>query len=318
LALTQCQAASGERSGAWRVTDSPSTRTEFVHANGLTFEVQICGSGERLALCLHGFPEHPFSWRYQLPLLARLGYTAWAPCLRGYGHSSRPRRVVDYRLECLLGDVTGLIDAAGKQSTLLLGHDWGGAIAWMFALREICPLEGLVVLNIPHPAMFIQRLWRWPQILRSWYIFFFQLPWLPEFLLGRCGAQAVGDAIRNTAVDKSRFPDDVLEVYRASARQPGALTAMLNYYRAFMRWRLSVPDRRAITRILTVPNLMIWGEQDKALGKELTFGTERLVADFTLHYLPGASHWVQQEAPEQVNLLLESWLLAQDARSGRT
>src|SRR5947209_15738221 len=123
---------------------SPAVRTEFHRANGLTFEVDVCGDGPRLALCLHGFPECAYSWRYQLPFLARLGYTAWAPNLRGYGHSSRPPRVADYALDCLLADVAGLIDAAGKRSTLLIGHDWGGAVAWFFALRQLRPLQGLI------------------------------------------------------------------------------------------------------------------------------------------------------------------------------
>jgi pimeloyl-ACP methyl ester carboxylesterase len=280
----------------------------MVRANGLAFEVQMCGAGDRLALCLHGFPEHAFSWRYQLPLLARLGCTAWAPNLRGYGWSSRPGKVGDYALDQLLADVAGLIDAAGKKSTLLVAHDWGGAIAWMFAIHRVRPLQGLVVLNIPHPALFLKRLWHWPQILRSWYIFFFQIPLLPEWLLGRHGARGIGEVIRNTAADKSRFPDDVLQVYRNNASQPGALTAMLNYYRAFFRRRLTTQDRRVLYEPIQVPTLMIWGENDTALGMELSYGTERLVKDFTVRYLPGVSHWVQQEAPEKVNAIIESWL----------
>lgn len=273
-------------------------------ANGLTFEVDHCGDGDRLALCLHGFPECSFSWRYQLPLLARLGYTAWAPNLRGYGRSSRPKRVDDYAMKHLCSDVSGLIDAAGKRSTLLIGHDWGAAIAWAFALAPLRPIERLVILNVPHPRLLMRGMFRFPQILRSWYIFFFQLPVLPEAMLTAFGAKAIGDAFVNMAVDKNRFPEEVLAVYRKNALLPGAMTAMINYYRALMRhWPRKLPET-----MLETPTLMIWGEQDTALGKELSFGTEKLVRDFTLHYLPNASHWVQQDAPDEVNAILEAWL----------
>lgn len=286
-----------------------SIRSRFVHANGLSFEVDQCGDGDKLALCLHGFPECSFSWRHQLPLLARLGCTAWAPNLRGYGRSSRPTRVADYAMPHILADIAGLIDAAGKRSTLLIGHDWGGGIGWMFLLEDARPIERFIVLNAPHPVLFFPRMLGWPQILRSWYIFLFQLPFLPEWLFTMFRAKAVGDAFRNMAVDKRRFPDEVLAVYRKHALRPGGMTAMLNYYRAaFRRW----PTRAQMTRlerILDVPTLMIWGERDSALGKELTYGTERLVRDFTLHYLPDVSHWVQQEAPERVNALIEAWLM---------
>jgi pimeloyl-ACP methyl ester carboxylesterase len=288
---------------------STAIRTEFIRANGLTFEVDICGDGERLALCLHGFPECAYSWRQQLPLLARLGYTTWAPNLRGYGRSSRPRRVSAYTLAHLCDDVAGLIDAAGKRSTLLIGHDWGGAISWSIVLAAPRSVERLVILNMPHPALFWRRLFRWPQLARSWYIFFFQLPVLPEWWLGRNDAQAVANAFHNMAVDKGKFPEEVLSVYRRHALQPGALTGMINYYRALARDFPGPAERRPLERsAIDIPVLFLWGECDSALGKELTFGTERYVRDLTLRYLPDVSHWVQQEAPETVNALLEAWL----------
>jgi pimeloyl-ACP methyl ester carboxylesterase len=283
-------------------------RTSFVRANGLTFEVDQCGDGERLALCLHGFPECAYSWRHQLPMLARLGYTAWAPNLRGYGRSSRPRRIADYALRHLLDDVAGLIKAAGKRSTLLLGHDWGGAIGWQFVIAQPLPIERFIVMNLPHPAIFFKHLFRWPQILRSWYIFLFQIPAIPEWLLTMGRAKAVADAFRNMAVDKSRFPDEVLEVYRKNALLPGAMTAMIHYYRALGRRWPRRDQLDAMERVLDVPTLMIWGERDTALGKELTLGTDQFVRHLTLRCLPDVSHWVQQEAPEQVNVIIEEWL----------
>ena len=289
--------------------------TKTVTANGLDFEVDTCGSGDRLALCLHGYPECSFSWRYQLPLLARLGYTAWAPNLRGYDGSSRPPRKSDYRIDCLTADVAGLIDAAGARSTLLIGHDWGGVIAWVFALQKVRPLDGLIVLNFPHPKLYRERINRWPQIRKSWYVFLFQLPWLPELMMGSRGAAVVGRTFSATAVDKSRFPEEVLEVYRRNALIPGALTAMINYYRAnwgIRRGGLFAEQLQAIESVLETPTLMVWGEVDIALGKHLTNGTERLVKDLTVRYLPDVSHWVQQEAPETVNAMMEAWLTGRD------
>ena len=283
-------------------------RHEEVRANGLRFHVAACGEGERLALCLHGFPESWFSWRFQLPLLARLGFRAWAPDLRGYGATDRPGRMQDYAIERLLEDVAGLIDASGARRTVLLAHDWGAVVAWYFALRKLRPLDGLVILNVPHPACAERELRRPAQLRRSWYMFFFQLPWLPELLLGLGGARAVGEAFRRSAVDKSRFPDAVIRVYQEAAARPGALSAMLNYYRALVRGGGARRQRALGYPRIDTPTLMIWGEDDVALTKATTFGTEAYVRDLTLRYLPGVSHWVQQEAPERVNAMLEGWI----------
>ncbi|MFN3237021.1 MAG: alpha/beta fold hydrolase [Pseudomonadales bacterium] len=289
---------------------SEQIRTEFVEANGLTFEVDKCGNGDKLAICLHGFPEHSFSWRYQLPFLAAMGYEVWAPNLRGYGKSSRPPRVEDYKLDNLMADVGALIDAAGKSETVLIAHDWGAVIAWQFAIEKIRPISHLIICNVPHPGP-MQRLIKdsWAQKKKSWYVFFFQIPKLPEKMLGRNHAQPVADAIKNSAVDKSKFPDEVVEVYRRNADQPGALTAMVNYYRALLKFRKTTPVE-AIPKI-EVPTLMLWGEDDVALTKESTYGTEEFVNDLTIRYLPRVSHWVQQEAPEACNAMIEAFLKQQ-------
>ena len=147
---------------------------EKIQANGLSFRVATAGEGDRLALLLHGFPELAFSWRHQIPALARLGYRVWAPDLRGYGGSERPLGVQSYAMETLLTDVAGLIDASGARSTFLAGHDWGAVIAWFFALRKVRALERLAILNVPHPALFQENA-TWRQYLRSFYILFFQI-----------------------------------------------------------------------------------------------------------------------------------------------
>jgi pimeloyl-ACP methyl ester carboxylesterase len=280
----------------------------FVEANGLRFHVAECGTGDKLALFLHGFPELWYSWRHQMPLLARLGYRAWAPDLRGYGKSERPPRVEDYAIEKLVEDVAGLIDAAPARETVLIAHDWGGIIAWAFAMRRSRPLARLVVMNLPHPACFDREFRTWKQFRRSWYALLFQLPRLPEALMRARGYRAIGEAFRSSAIDKSRFPDGLLQVYRENAARPGALTAMLNYYRAYGRGGGGTRQRARGYPLIEVPTLMIWGEEDVALCKETTLGTEQYVRDLTIRYLPRVSHWVQQEAPEAVNAMLEAFV----------
>jgi pimeloyl-ACP methyl ester carboxylesterase len=287
-----------------------SIHHQTIRANGIDFNVATAGSGQRLALCLHGFPESSYSWRYQMPLLARLGYRVWAPDLRGYGASSRPKGVAAYALENLEEDVAALIEASGAKEVMLVAHDWGAVIAWYYAMFGRLPIARLVIMNVPHPALMEKGLRTRPQLAKSWYIFFFQLPWIPEWGLARRSCEAIGRVFRDMAVDKGRFPDEVLRVYREAAAAPGALTAMLNYYRALIRGIRRI-RRRGIAPI-NIPTLMIWGEVDAALGKELTYGTQEYVGNLTLRYLPNVSHWVQQEAPETVNAMIEAWLLGRD------
>jgi pimeloyl-ACP methyl ester carboxylesterase len=283
----------------------PSTR--FVRANGLEFEVAECGGGDRLALCLHGFPEHAVSWRRQLPMLAGLGYRAWAPNQRGYGRSSRPGRVSDYAIDRLVADVAGLIDASGAKSTVLIAHDWGGVVAWIFAARRIRPLDALIVLNMPHPLCFRRALGRWRQMRKSWYIAAFQIPWLPDLLLRLGKGWLVQSILRGSTRSAAAFSPEILSVYRDQAAIPGATTAMLNWYRAAIRggW-----DRllAGADRVIDTPTLIVWGEEDVALDPVTLDGTEELVSDLTIQRLPGVSHWVQQDVPDRVNALIADFL----------
>jgi len=290
---------------SWAPEPDSGIMIERIEAGGLPFEVATAGSGDHLALLLHGFPELHYSWRHQIPVLARMGYRVWAPNLRGYGASYRPARVADYRVAHLLGDVAALYDASGARKLTLIAHDWGGALAWYFAIRRIRPVERLVVMNLPHPACLDAALKHWPQRRRSWYMAFFQLPVLPEHSLLRDNAGGLRRAFRGMAIDKSRFPDAVLDVYARAAARPGALTAMINWYRAAFRHRADMGwgDGR-----VEIPTLQIWGEADTALGLETLDGTDRYVPNLTQRRLPAVSHWVQQEAPEAVNAILSEWL----------
>src|SRR5262245_22882399 len=201
----------------------PDVQTQFIDTGAVRFEVDIAGdaNSDRLALLLHGFPESSYSWRYQIPMFARLGYKVWAPNQRGYGKTTRYSRVSDYRLELLVDDLGRLIDAAGCKSVTLVAHDWGGIVAWYAAMLGVRPLERLIVMNLPHPTCMSQGMRTWKQLRKSWYVFFFQIPWLPETLLTLGDARVVGEMIRGMAVDKSRFPDEVLAVHKGKAMQPG-------------------------------------------------------------------------------------------------
>ena len=285
----------------------PRITTELLKLGELTFEIDTCGDGTRLALCLHGFPEHSFSWRHQLPVLASLGYKAWAPNLRGYGNSSKPSGVASYGLDILIEDVAAIIEASACTEVVLIGHDWGAAIAWHFAISNRLPLTHLIICNVPHPKS-MRKAFGWEQLKKSWYMLFFQLPLLPEYLLGRDDAKAVGKIIQTTFFDSSKFPPEAAGVFSRNANQPGALTSMINYYRALAR-KGSRPDRwRDKIPIIKTPTLMIWGEEDVALSKETTYGTENYVERFEIRYLPKVSHWVQQEAPEQVNAMISAFV----------
>ncbi len=283
-------------------------RTLTIEANGFRFAVDEAGEGDHLALCLHGFPESRFSWRHQLPLLAQMGYRVWAPDLRGYGETEpKPREVKAYVIDRLMEDVAALIDASGAKRVTLIGHDWGAGLAWTFAANAPRPLERLVIMNVPHPAVMAASLAKgnWAQLKRSWYMVFFQLPGVPERAMTANGAQAIRNAFHGMAIDKTHFTPDVLDRYARDAQRPGAMTGMINWYRAAFRigGKLRGPWPK-----IEIPTLIVWGEEDAALGVELLDGTDAHVADLTIRRLPGVSHWVQQEAPDKVNAILAEWL----------
>ncbi len=283
----------------------PEIRTEMVAANGLNFEVDMVGDGDQLIICLHGFPEHSVSWRFQLPYLARLGYRVWAPNLRGYGNSSAPSGIDAYSLENLMNDVGALIDAAGCTEVTLMAHDWGAVIAWSFAMHQVRVIDRLVICNVPHPGPAAAAM-SWAQLKKSWYILFFQLPWLPERMLLK--SPGMGAMIQSTAAAPENFSEAVVQLYDENARRRGNVTAMINYYRGLVRGGGMRRQRRLGLPSIAVPTLMLWGEDAMALSIETTYGTENHVEDLTLRYLAGISHWVQQDAPEAVNAMLGAFL----------
>jgi len=288
-----------------------AAETIRVAANGINFEVLTLGHGDRLAICLHGFPEHACCWRFQMQALANLGFRVWAPNLRGYGGTDSPPEITAYLLEVLVEDVAALIRTSGAKETLVIAHDWGGELAWNLAMWRPALVQRLLILNAPHPACFTRELKHPVQLLRSWYMLFFQLPVFPEWLLGVAAGKAIPYLIRNTCSNPSCFTEDVLEAYRQNAARPGGLTAMINWYRALFdhrpMWRL----HREVPKI-EAPTLFIWGESDRFLSTRTIVGIENYVSNLTLRVLPGVSHWVQEEAADTVNTMLEAWLTGSD------
>ncbi len=280
--------------------------SNFIQVNDINLHYITQGSGS-LILMLHGFPEFWYSWRHQIPEFAQ-DYKVVALDLRGYNESDKPQQKSAYVMAEFIKDIEGVIKGLGYENCVLVGHDWGGAIAWCFAYAHPEMVEKLIVMNFPHPAKFMEGLGTPEQLLRSWYIFFFQLPFLPELMFEFDDYQAIASAFKNMSLNKSAFTEADLEAYKDAAAKRGALTAMINYYRNIFPGFF---DRQE-WGMLRIPTLMIWGKNDTALGTELTYGTEEYVESFQLRYIPNCSHWVQQEQPELVNQYMQEFLSNND------
>lgn len=281
-------------------------RRIVVPANGIEFEIFEVGAGDRLALLLHGFPQHAVMWRHLAHPLAAAGYRVWAVNQRGYGATTRPADKDAYSLSALTGDVAGLIDAARPVSVSLIGHDWGGFIAWVVAIRRLRPIDALVVLNIPHPLCFRRALEQeCGQKLKSAYAAFFQLPWLPDRLLSARGGAFTERLMRWSAGHDNIFSKEAMEIYRANVAAPGAATAMLNWYRAAGREILEAED---LDSPVDAPTLVVWGLRDAALGESCLDGTECYVRNLKIERLLGVSHWTPEDAPGRVNELISGFV----------
>jgi epoxide hydrolase 4 len=275
--------------------------------NGIRLHWVEAGAGP-LVVLLHGFPEHWYAWRHQIPALAAAGFRVLAPDLRGYNLSDKPRGVRQYRLDVLARDVVDLVQREGAGRAHVVGHDWGGLVAWRVATSHPTVVDRLVVLNAPHPGVMLRGLLKNGQLARSRYILVFQVPRLAERRFSGGDFALLRRYLRRDPVRPGAFSEDDIQKYVDAMRRPGALTAALNYYRAAFR-AAPVTLLGAHPRI-EAPVLLIWGEQDRYLGPHLTDGTERWVSDLRVERIPQASHWVQADAPEKVNDLLLSHLRA--------
>ena len=279
-------------------------QTDFEHTTIKTNDVNlhVVQAGPQdgpLVILLHGFPEFWYGWKEQIPALAEAGFRVMAPDQRGYNLSDKPHGVKAYRLDELAKDVIGLVDSTGRDKCFLVGHDWGANVAWWTAINYPQRLNKLVILNVPHPEVMTQTLRKsLKQLRKSWYIFFFQIPWLPEKLTSmRDWQRGVGSLL--TTSRKGTFSRADLEKYKQAWSQPYAMTAMINWYRAIVRHPLKFDPHHKIS----VPTLVIWGKGDKFLDSKMAQPSADKAENGHVKFLE-ASHWVQHEEPEQVNKLL--------------
>ena len=274
-----------------------------IPANGIDFYVDTAGPADGpLLLLLHGFPEIAYGWRHQILALAALGYRVVAPDQRGYGLTSKPEGVAAYRLDVLANDVIALADALGAKTFSLIGHDWGGIVAWRVASDFGERVERLAILNAPNLDVMTKHLWSHPgQLLKSGYVAFFQLPFAPEMALGAANHTVLAGALKSSS-RPGTFSDEEIEVYRSAWSQPGAMTAMLGWYRALP----ALPRREA--RRIAVPTQIVWGDQDTALDASLAEDCATLCDDVRVDHIADATHWVHHERPDEVNRVLATFL----------
>ena len=283
-----------------------------------------------LVVLLHGFPEFWYSWRHQLPALAEAGYRVLAPDMRGYNGSEKPHGVSAYRIDELVGDIEGLIHSAAHDAAHVVGHDWGGLVAWSSAIEAPEIVETLTILNAPHPIKYVRDL-SLEQLRRSWYVFYFQVPWIPERIFAARDFALLEDLFQTMPWNPDAFADEDVERYKSALARPGAVSSAISYYRAMARDVVvgreedgvepSSLQRHFLANVPVVgdwlagpvptieaPTLIVWGERDQALVLEQTRGLERYVEDVRIRRVPDAGHWVQLERPETVTEELRAFL----------
>lgn len=284
----------------------------YAQLEGIRLHYVECGSGNGLVILLHGFPECWYSWRHQLPVLGER-YHAVAPDMRGYNLSDKPAGIHSYGIESLVNDVVGLINYFDKGKVAIVAHDWGAGVAWALAQRRPELVSKLVAMQVPPPAA-----WRanftLRQLRHSWYMFFFQLPRLPEWWASANDFARVEKMYKETSFRSGAFTDQDIAVYKEALRQPGALTGGLNYYRANVfksLFRGGVETPKETDGRVRVPTLFIYGEQDVAVLPETVRDIGKFVdAPYRELRIPDSGHWVQNEAIEEVNLALLDFLEA--------
>ena len=278
---------------------------QMMATNGIRLQVPQAGPQDgSLVILLHGFPEFWYGWRAQIGPLAEAGYRVWIPDQRGYNESDKPKGIRPYRLEETANDIIGLILVSGRDKVSLVGHDWGGIVAWEVTRRYSHKIERLAVLNAPSPAAFLKILLRDPsQIIRSLYALFFQIPFLPEAILRNNNWEPMVRSMQGSSQPGTFSEADFVQ-YRQAWWRRGAFTAMLNWYRANLRFP---PDISGDQRI-HVPTLVLWGAQDSALSKALAPLSLELCDLGRLVMFEEATHWVQHEEADRVNQSLLEFL----------
>jgi pimeloyl-ACP methyl ester carboxylesterase len=290
-----------------------SIRHGYAQIGGVRLHYAERGTGGRLVILLHGFPECWYSWRHQLMVLGE-NYTVVAPDMRGYNLSDKPARVEDYKLNLLVDDVTGLIRHFGHSQAAIVGHDWGAGIAWAVAQTHPEYVWKLVSMQVPPMPVWRANL-TLRQATRSWYMLFFQLPRVPEWLMSANDYAFVERIFKKTVARPGTFTDTDIAVYKKALREPGALTAAINYYRAnifsLLMKRKNGQEEEMRDGRIRVPTLFIYGEQDHAIVPETVRNVKSYVdAPYREVRIGKSAHWVQNEAPVEVNAALTSFLAA--------
>jgi epoxide hydrolase 4 len=252
-----------------------------------------------VVILLHGFPEFWYSWHKQIEPLAAAGFRVIVPDQRGYNQSSKPRGAASYALSELASDVLAVADQLGQERIFLAGHDWGAAVAWSVGLLHPQRVAKLAILNVPHPSVMRRYLkTNRRQLRRSWYIFFFQLPWLPEAAFSAFDFRLGVRSLVRSSRPGTFTPEDLAQ-YRAAWSEPGALTSMINWYRAAFRYRSRFPDSTVHVR-----TRILWGEHDAFLLSAMAHDSLRYCDTAELYTFANASHWLQHEEPARVSELL--------------
>jgi pimeloyl-ACP methyl ester carboxylesterase len=280
-------------------------RFSRIATNGINLHVAEAGPSEGpLVVLLHGFPEFWYSWRNQIAPLAEDGFHVLAPDQRGYNLSDKPQGIGSYDLDHLAADVIGLADHFRHEAFSLVGHDWGASVGWWLAGRHPSCMRRLVVLNAPHPAVWLDAMRNHPvQKRKSGYVRLLELPYLPEFLIGINRSKALAKGFR-ASIRPDAFTEGDLSEYRKAWAQPRALSATINYYRAVLRKALLPASQYQIT----CPTLVIWGKRDVYAIPELAEASSRLCVNCRIEYLDRSTHWVQHDEPGRVNELLAEFL----------
>jgi epoxide hydrolase 4 len=276
----------------------PNLEHVYLPTNGIRLHVVQSGSRYGpLVILLHGFPECWYGWRHQIQPLVEAGYRVWVPDQRGYNLSDKPKGLPAYHSEELAADILGLIDAAGVDKCYLVGHDWGAAVAWKVGWKYPERLHKLAILNVPHPAVMVRTLTsNLEQLRRSWYMFFFQIPVLPELILRNDDFGRMVKTLLSTSKPGS-FSKTDLDIYLQAWWRRGAITSMLNWYRAAFQIPGSItPDQR-----VQVPTLLLWGAQDFALSRSMAQPSLDLCDQGKLVFFENTGHWLQHDASESVN-----------------
>lgn len=291
----------------------PMLKHEYAEVNGVRLHYVTAGKG-KLIMFVHGFPEFWYEWKNQLAEFGQ-DYKVVAPDMRGYNLSSKPAEVDQYQVKYLVEDLRALAEKLGHKKFILVAHDWGGAIAWAFAIAHPEYLEKLVIINAPHPGVFQRELRENPaQQKASQYMLFFRGPQAEQVLSANNYAQLV-QAVLGEGLKQGFFTEEDRKAYIEAWSQPGALTGGLNYYRAARLGPASEAGKEAASFAeelpsleVKVPTLVIWGEKDTALLTGNLVGLDKYVPSLTIKRIPEGTHWVIHEKPALVNQYIREFI----------